>query len=160
MKQMDPRLIPLEQTDAISELIEKSNEKLTAAAVDSSDRAFNLGCSLGLLPAILFTLLSFLLTGGSWAASAIIALLMVIAVLGLANLAAYISRANTVKRVYENEVQSAISALRGELNLPVEDFDQVILESLPEGAPLSEFINSQTVHWSQVPEKIQHNEDE
>jgi hypothetical protein len=156
---MESRFSSHNQTEAISELVERSNEKLNTAAVDSADRAFNLSCTLGLLPTLLIVMLSFLLTRGSWAAAAIITLLMVIAVLGMANLAAYISRANTVKRVYEIEVWPEIGVFIGELNLPIEDFNKFVLNNLPEGAPLRDFIHSPQVQGSQAQDELKYDEE-
>ena len=60
----------------LSELAESTNQEFEAAVASSSNRAFNLGCSLTLLPGIILVLLVFILSRANWAMTLVTAVLV------------------------------------------------------------------------------------
>ena len=131
-----------EQQARLDSLANMAHEKLESAAQSSANQAFNLGCSVGLLPAALIVGLSFLITRGSWIAALITALLMGIALLGLASLAANIARSNSIDRAYRQEVLPQIEANLHELDINRTDFDCWADQNLPAGASLRKYLSN------------------
>lgn len=92
-----------QKTDQIDALLEKSELRLDEAGKTNATHAFNLGCMIGLIPAGIIVIIALIATR-SWLASVLTALLMIVALIGLANLLALIARSNAMERVYKDEV--------------------------------------------------------
>jgi len=130
-----------EQQERVLVLIEQVHEKLESSAQSNTTHAFNLGCSVGLLPAALITGAAFFITKGSWIAAVITALLMAIALLGFASLVANITRANIIENTYKKEALPQIETVLQELNISRPDFDSLANQNLPEGACLRKYLS-------------------
>jgi hypothetical protein len=133
--------ITIEQQERVLAVIEQVHEKLESAAQSNTTHAFNLGCSVGLLPAALIIGVAFLITKGSWIAAVITALLMAIALLGFASLVANITRVNIIENTYKNEALPQIEAVLQELDISRTDFDCLANQYLPEGAYLRKYLS-------------------
>ena len=91
-------------TKIMHRIAEKANETLEDHAMNISNQAFNLGCGIGLIPLIIILIGTFIITKGEWVTTIIITSLTLIMILGLANLVAYISRKNALRRILESKV--------------------------------------------------------
>jgi hypothetical protein len=129
-----------EQNDFLTTLAIKASEDLESSGASVTNRAFNQGCFVGLLPAGLFLLLTYLLTRGSLAGTAISCVLMLLALVIFANLAASIARHNTSRRIYQERVQAEIDGALAEQGLSRAQFDAAALECLPREASLRDFL--------------------
>ena len=129
-----------ENNSALNRLILEVNEELEKAGKTSTSQAINLGCSLGLLPVIIVVLLAFFISGNSWTATIITAILVLIAWIGLINLYAHISKSKSIERMYRDYLAERISRELRELHLPQSQFNQTALEILPKSAPLHTFL--------------------
>ena len=128
-----------EQQD-LAAFIEESNKRLEDETMENANRAFNLGCMIGLVPAGLVVLLSFFLTKGSWIPVGITAVLMFIALMLFTNLAAYTARNRTMERVYEEQIAPTIGPKLSEFKIEEEEFSQIADDILPAGAMLRNFL--------------------
>ena len=124
----------------LAEEIDKLAQELDTIAQDSANHAFNLGCWSGLLPVFLITFFAYLLTNRSWVAAAIIGVLMLMALLGVANLIAKISLTNSVKRHYRDKVIPTIDQLQSNYNIDRQTLEKIILDQLPSGSILKTII--------------------
>ena len=124
----------------LAAFIEESNQRLEDETMENANRAFNLGCMIGLGPAGLVVLLSFFLTKGSWIPVGITAVLMFIALMLFTNLAAYTARNRTMERVYEEQFSPTIGPKLSEFKIEEEEFSQIADEVLPAGAMLRNFL--------------------
>ncbi|HEX7975242.1 MAG TPA: hypothetical protein VF498_12600 [Anaerolineales bacterium] len=153
MSETDPTL-STEQSESLLQLAESANEKLETAGHEAANRALNLGCSLGMLPALLFALLAFILTRGNWVITAVIAVLAVVAVLLFANLAAYTAKIRTSQRTYQRDVQPEIERTLKILELTRASFDRLAGQSLPDEAVLRGYLNPSSTSTGDSPEEI------
>lgn len=126
--------------DPLPALLVEAEEKLQEAAQDSASRAFNLGFAVGLLPAALFTIATFILSKFSLIATGLIAAMMLLGLLAFSNLSAYISRNNTVKRIFLDEIRPEIEREADRLELSDESLAGLAHDKLPAGAILREFL--------------------
>ena len=126
---------------SIEETILGFNENLEEKTITNANHAFNLGCMLGLIPAGIIILLSFILTKGSWLSAAIITVLMVIGLMLVANLAAQIAKNRTMERVYTEEIEPDLKNLMKSNELSPEKLYRIADDVLLAGAPLREYIH-------------------
>jgi len=129
------RLTP-EQALALAELAENANEKLESAGQGGANRAFNLGCTLTLVPAAILVGLVFLLSRGNWVMAAVVAFLAGMTTLILANYAAYQARNSAILRTYQRDIHPEIERTLNRLDLPRPSFDRIAYQRLPNGAAL------------------------
>jgi len=127
---------------ALKELIDESENYLSERAKVSANHAFNQGFMVGLLPAVVMITLSFLLTRGSWLASLIIAALMIIALLGFANLTANIASTNAIKRAYTIELIPKIEQELSNLSISKGQFIESVINDLHSSSYLYSAVSS------------------
>jgi hypothetical protein len=136
-------MLSAEQQEALSSLASGANERLETAGRNSANQAFNLGCSIGLLPVVLVAVLVFLLGHANWLAAAAALLLSGALVLVLANLAAYTARNNVIQRTYKEQVNPDIQHALIDLGISKQRFLEQAKQSLPVGATLRKFLVSE-----------------
>jgi glucan phosphoethanolaminetransferase (alkaline phosphatase superfamily) len=127
-----------EITEIIDQLLQTSEQKLEEVGKSSATQAFNLGCTAGLIPAGIIILITFIATK-AWLAVVITTILMLLALVGLANLAALLARSKAMERVYKTEVAPEIERSLQELQISALDFDQYTWQNLPETAYIRQF---------------------
>jgi len=126
---------------SLEETIQGFNENLEEKTITNANHAFNLGCMLGLIPAGIIILLSFILTKGSWLAAAIVTVLMFIGLMLLANLAAQTAKNRTMERVFAEEIEPDLQKLIVSHMLSPDKLYRVADDALPAGAPLREYLH-------------------
>lgn len=136
-----------EQQD-LAAFIDETNQRLEDETMENANRAFNLGCMVGLLPAGLVVLLSYFLTKGSWIPVGITAVLMFIALMLFTNLAAYTARNRTMERVYEEQIAPTIEVKLSEYQVNEDEFSQIADEVLPAGAMMRNYLSIHTFHYT------------
>jgi hypothetical protein len=132
--------LPNEKAIEIIGFLEKSEEKLDHSGRESATAAFNLGCTVGLIPAFVIVLIAFIATRYSWLATITVAVLMMIALVGFANLVALVSRSKSMERIYITEISPGIDLLAAEHNITHEQIYQFARLQMPETAYLRQFI--------------------
>jgi hypothetical protein len=142
-----------ERQKALASLALSANERLETAGRNSASLAFNLGCSIGLLPAILMVVMVFVLAHADWLAAAATLLLSGALVLVLANLAAYTARNNVIRRMYEEQVSVDIQRALVELGLSERLFKEQARQSLPVGATLRKLLAPEFATEPETPEE-------
>lgn len=135
----DNALTP-EQEQILIELINNLNERFESAVNTATSQAFNLGCSVGLLPGAIILVLTFFFSHGSLAALMIAALLVIISLLALANLVAYIARSRSITHIYQRQILPEIESNLRTLGQSRSDFEQMAAKILPQGAGLRAFL--------------------
>lgn len=125
-----------DKSDSIEEMILGLNESLEEQTITNANTAFNRGCLLGLIPAGVIVLLSYMLTGGSWLAAVLISILMFIGLMLIANLAAHTARESTLARVYQEQIEPQINKIAEKYDLTSAELSELSDEILPAGAPL------------------------
>ena len=133
-----------EPVETLSSYIESINEKLDIAGRESASQAFNLGCTVGIIPAALVVIITFFASSASWLAALVIGILMIVALIGLANLVAFIARTKTLERVYRTEINPGIEQALARFSVTRTEFDQLANDQLPESAVLRRFIKPVT----------------
>lgn len=121
-------------------LVEDANEKLEQAGQSGANYAFNLGCTVGLIPAIGIVLVTFIFSRGSWVMAAVAGLLMILAILVFANLVASIAKSRSIDRTYQINVNPEIERTIKGMAVPRLSFNSLAWEVLPEGAVLRSFL--------------------
>ncbi|MBP1701278.1 MAG: hypothetical protein H6Q38_385 [Chloroflexi bacterium] len=131
---------PLDNEQALIEFATASNEKLEGASQASAYRAFNLGCSIGLIPALLIGFAAYFIANNSWVAAVATAIVMLLAAAGFAALAAYITRARRMDRIYHEQVAPEISQKLAELQVERPELLRIAERELPTNAALVHFL--------------------
>lgn len=112
------------------------NRQLHQAGADGAERAFGIGCALGILPVVTGILLLLLFKVINLILAVILALMGMLALLGLAALLANLARTNTTRRAYRSGVQAEIRAYLNEHRMTRQEFETLVANLLPEDAPL------------------------
>jgi hypothetical protein len=128
-----------DQDKIISAIIDTAEEKLDEAGKESATRAFNAGCTTGLIPGIIIVVIAYFLTK-TWLAAIITGILMGMALVGYANLVALIARSKAMDRVYKSDIQPGIDQSLQEAEISQDEFNQFCLENLPETANLYQYL--------------------
>jgi hypothetical protein len=128
------------QSQALLEIAEEANQELESAGESVASRAFNLGCSITMLPALAVVLIVAVFSQMNWVAIFLTSILALVSMLIVANLVAYTARNNTVKRTFDVKVQPEIERKLNNLNLERSLFDRLAGQRLPEAAVLRRFL--------------------
>jgi hypothetical protein len=137
--------LPQPQEESLANLIQSFEEKLQVASQAGATYAFNLGCSMSLIPGFLLVIGAFLLFRGSWIAAGVMGVLGVMAALGFANLVASIAKTRTMERTYQRDVQPEIERRLKQLELDRASFQLIAAETLPENAMLVACLSKYTL---------------
>jgi hypothetical protein len=129
-----------EQQAALAQLALEANTKLETSAQEGANHAFNLGCSVGILPGAIIVLLAFILGRSNLLGAIIAALLVVLALVGFANYAAFQAKHNTLQRTYQRDIAPEIERTLNRLELSHQDFNHAAGAALPENAALRSFL--------------------
>jgi hypothetical protein len=132
---------PIEKAPiTLTNLAESANEKLEAAVIEATHRAFNLGCFVGLAPAAIFASITFIVVGFSVISAAIAIVLAFIGLIAFANLAAMITRRNTMRQKYFREILPEIELTLHRHGYTSEEFEAAARQILPPTAMLAAFL--------------------
>jgi hypothetical protein len=129
-----------EQTQELTALVEELNEKLRSAASSSAERAFGLGCSIGLIPVVIIAVVLYSMRIINLILAVLVGIMSVMFLVGTASLLSSMARANTLKRTYQREVEPEINRFTSQYGLPRRQFDTLASFSLPDDAPLHIFL--------------------
>jgi len=124
-----------EQESLIAQIV-SWNEQLESAVNNATNRAFNLGCFVGLFPASALILLTYFLAGKSWVGAIVMLVLMALALVLFANAVAGITRQNTMKRFYQETIQPEIVQMLKRHPMDYSDFAALASESLASASGL------------------------
>lgn len=141
MTAVPPAELDAQQRQTLETLVQESNQALVEAGQGGANRAFNLSCTITLLPGLVIVLLVLIFSRLNWVAAGIVAFLTVLVALGLANWSAYTAKRQTIRRVFEMEVEPQIRKTLSREHIPLSSFAQVAEETLPEDALLLRFFN-------------------
>jgi hypothetical protein len=123
-------------------MIETANTQLEERVQVATHQAFNLGCAIGLLPAAVFGIAIFLTAGFSVIGAAMALILGIISAIAFANLAAMVTRRNTLRRTYEETINPDIEKSLRDAGISREEFDRAANDTLSPSAPLLVFVRS------------------
>jgi hypothetical protein len=137
---MDMITLTTEQTQELTALVEDLNERLRSAASSSAERAFGIGCSLGLMLVVIVALVLYSLHIMNLILAVLVGIMTVLFLVGAASLLSSIARSNTLKRTYQREVEPEINQFTARYGLPRQQFDTLASQILSDGAPLQIFL--------------------
>ena len=141
---MDTHDSHINDRQILIDLANTSNEQLEGASQASAYRAFNLGCMLGILPALLVGLIAFVTAQYSWIAGVTAALVMLIAAGGFAGLAAYLTRARRMERIFHEQVFPDLTQKLAEMQVDMPTFLEIAVEELPSNAALVHLLSQES----------------
>jgi len=130
-----------DQVDELQQLATTLNDKLLSAGSSSAERAFGIGCGLGLLPVIVVAVILYVLGVINLILAMILGVLSILFLVSFASLLASIARANVVKRTYQSDVIPAIEKYLHDSGMNRVEFDTLVAEMLPREAPLQAFLS-------------------
>lgn len=142
---------PVEPGEELAQLLVIWNDRLIEEANSATTRAFNLGCFVGLLPASIIVLLTYLLTSFSWVGALTMAILMVLGLILFANVVAGYAHNNTSKRIYLREIEPEIRRTLTKLNLDQADLHSAARSALSQDALLYGYIVPETPEAPEEP---------
>jgi hypothetical protein len=130
-----------DQVVELQQLATTLNDKLLSAASSSAERAFGIGCGLGLIPVIAVAVVLYVLGVINLILAMILGVLSILFLVSFASLLASIARANVVKRTYQSDVIPAIEKYLHDSGMNRVEFDTLVAEMLPQEAPLQAFLS-------------------
>ena len=130
-----------DQLEELGQLANSLNEKLLSAGSSSAERAFGIGCGLGLIPVIAIAIILYILGVVNLILAVVVGVLSILFLVSFAALLASIARVNVVKRTYQSDVLPAIEQYLIDSGMSRVEFDTRIAELLPSGSPLLEFLS-------------------
>lgn len=138
--------------DALAELVANASEKLEQTSETTTSQAFNLGCSVGLIPAGIIILLTAIVSRGNLTAIMISILVMAISLSIFASLAAYLARSRTIDRLNREEIFPYLESKSQELGFNREELVMTIDQLAPKGSPLRRYKSSNREDQSTNPD--------
>ena len=129
-----------EVSQELSLLAERLNETLRSSGAASAELAFGLGFSLGMGPILVILLVLFLFKVINIILAFILLVMALLAMVGVTMLAAQKARSNGIRRAYQTSVQAEISQYLAQNNLTRAQFNRWVSQTLPEAAPLQDFL--------------------
>jgi hypothetical protein len=131
--------LPSEKQTEFVHLVNSLNETLETAAQTSANHAFNVGCSVSLLPLLLLAVLVLILA--NWVSALIAGMVALLIALGLAALVAWTARKNAIEQTYRLRVAPEIERSLSTYQLSRLDFDRLADAVLPSGALLRNYLS-------------------
>lgn len=125
-----------EQRAGLEDLVTGLNEDLQSSVQNSTNHAFNVGCSVSLLPLGVLVIVVFFLSRFNWVVTLVAAVFSLLAALGLATLVSITARNNALAQTYRLRIVPEIERRLIALDLPRPEFDRLAGELLPTGALL------------------------
>ena len=135
-----PGLTP-EQTLELQQLAEALNDQLRSSSSSGAEKAFGLGCGLGLLPVLGIILILWLFDVLSLIPGLLLSVIGMIALLGVSLLLAQVARQSSARRLYADEIEPEIAHFLSEQQIDRPFFDTIASQSLPGDAPLQAFLS-------------------
>lgn len=141
---MNENTLTLDQTEPLALLAKEANDTLEAEASGAASRAFNLGCSVTLIPGLILAALVAIITRLNWSAVAITLVLVGFAVVGFANLASVTAAKRVAERTFQEDVLPRIDHTLAETHTERHHFIAVAGEALPASARLNILLSQET----------------
>jgi hypothetical protein len=129
-----------EQQMELSSFINGLNETLETAVQDSTQHAFNFGCSVSVIPLVVLVILVLLLSGFNWVITVGAAVITLLLALGLAAWVAFTARKNSSAQTYRLKISPEIDRNLRRFNLTRPEFESLASEILPTGALLQNYL--------------------
>lgn len=120
------------EVQSVEDLVLAANQELTARVLQESNRAFNMGCALWLIPGGLLIIAIFVISRANWAMTGITIVLVGLAAIVFALFVASRSKSKSPARIYEAQLASEVLRKLSELTQTPETFAQQVLEILPD----------------------------
>jgi hypothetical protein len=131
--------LPSEKQSEFVNLVNSLNETLETSAQTSANHAFNVGCSVSLLPLLLLVIVVLILA--NWVSALIAGMVAFLVALGLAALVAWTARKNAVEQTYRLRVAPEIERSLSPYLLSRPDFDRLADAVLPSSALLRNYLS-------------------
>jgi len=128
------------EQDDLALLASSLNEKLESNADSATTQAFNLGCFVGIVPVFFIVIATYFMTGRSWVGASVMLVLMSLGLVLFANVVAAITRQNTLKRTFHDEIRPQIDQTLSRLQIAPSEFDAAAIEFLAPDAALRVFL--------------------
>lgn len=124
----------------VEDLLVDANFHLETTAAANANQAFNLGCSMVLMPGLILVLLIFLISQGNWIMGGGAAVLVIMASLIVANFVALITKQRTLERTYTDKIRPELELGLQTSGLTLESARSVAANILPDTAALLRFL--------------------
>ena len=125
-----------EQPKELTAFIESENEKLRAAGAESAEKAFGIGCGLGLIPAVVIAVVLYAFSVVNFILAMVLLSMGLLAVVGISMLLASRARINAERRSYQDTVKPEIIQYLTEVEFTPQQFSEIVDQQLPVAAPL------------------------
>jgi hypothetical protein len=130
-----------EQSEAIRQFVESSNEKLLRAGVTSAEQSFGLGCALGIVPLGILVLILYIMGTLNLIGGLVAMVIGLLALIGILSLISSQARFRGIANAYQREVRPEIDAYLGSQGLAKSQFDALADQVLTTTAPLRNYLD-------------------
>jgi hypothetical protein len=125
-----------EDIQRITSLAEDAERELALGVQEQSNRAFNLGCALWVIPGAVVVVAAFMLTRGNWVIAFFLAVLVSLLAVGFALVAAYNTKNKAVVRLYREVILPQLVKDLADSQLSQPAFREIARQVLPSDALL------------------------
>jgi multisubunit Na+/H+ antiporter MnhC subunit len=120
------------EVQSVDDLVLAANQELEARVLQESNRAFNMGCALWLIPGGLLIAAIFVISKANWAMTGITIVLIGLAAIVFALFVASRSKSKSPTRIYEDQLASEVQRKLSDLAQTREAFVLRAHEILPD----------------------------
>lgn len=130
-----------EKQGAIKQRVQQWDSELQSAGGDSAERAFGLGCGIGILPVFGILGLLWILRSINLILFLILLVIALLALTGLGMLAAYRARANTMERLFQRRIVLELDQLLEQQQVTRAQVYSLAVDTLSKDSPLIPLLN-------------------
>jgi hypothetical protein len=149
-----------EQIQRLTALAEDAERELALGVQDQSNRAFNLGCTLWLIPGTVAVIVTFIVSKGNWVIAFFLAVLVSLLAVGFALVSAYNTKNKTVTRLYRETTLPQLVKDLAESQLSQPAFREIALQVLPSDALLHKLLGKLDANEGPGPESADRRQNE
>jgi predicted membrane-bound spermidine synthase len=138
-----------QQSEDLKQLAESLNDQLRSSSSSGAEKAFGLGCGLGLLPVLGVVLMLWVTGVLSLIPALFLSAIGLIALVGVSLLLAQVARQRAAQRIFSTEIEPEIITFSSEQQIDRRVFDYIASRSLPADAPLQVFLSPENLDAGQ-----------
>ena len=130
-----------QQAAELKQLAESLNDQLRSSSSSGAEKAFGLGCGLGLIPVLGVILVLWIIGALSLIPALFLSVIGLITLAGISLLLAQVARQRSAQRIFSAEIEPEIVTFLNDQLIDRQVFDNIASQSLPADAPLQDFLS-------------------
>jgi ABC-type multidrug transport system fused ATPase/permease subunit len=130
----------LAAASSFEEFVEAANQKLIESGTSAAELAFGVGCTLGVLVAVVLMVIIFLVFTRTWTTLVVILFILTLISFLVSSILAIRAREATTSKTYQREVEPAVADYILKHGISRDQFSSQAKQIIPASSPLLAFI--------------------